>query len=147
MLDCLCVIQQKLKTQQRGSSFSLIINLCVNNLSHLSFGLVGAQARFFLLNIFVSKKRYERISEYIRIKKTIQTNIRIYLYKKMIWTIIRIYSYRYYTNMIQTKICIRKYLIIEIYLYKVIFQFEPFNLDFSLKSKKDTNEYPNIFVS
>ena len=35
-------------------------------------------------NIFVSKRLYKRISEYIRIKKAIQINIRIYLYQKMI---------------------------------------------------------------
>ena len=33
-------------------------------------------------NIFISKKQYERISEYIRIKKMIQTNIRIYSYQQ-----------------------------------------------------------------
>ena len=33
-------------------------------------------------NIFVSKKLYERISEYIRIKKMIRTNNRIYSYQK-----------------------------------------------------------------
>ena len=33
-------------------------------------------------NIFISKKRYERISEYIRIKMMIRTNIQIYSYQK-----------------------------------------------------------------
>ena len=48
-------------------------------------------------NIFVSKKWYERISEYIRIKKTIRTNIWIYSHQKND------------TNMIRTNIRIGKY--------------------------------------
>ena len=31
------------------------INLCLKNSSHLTLGLFGAQVRFFLFNIFVSK--------------------------------------------------------------------------------------------
>ena len=55
-------------TQQNWSNFSLNINLCVNNLSHLSFGPVGANVRFF--------------SWIYSNQKTIRTNIRIYSYQK-----------------------------------------------------------------
>ena len=61
----------------KESHLPLYINLCVNNLSHLTFVLFGTLVRFFLLNIFVSKndtneypnvfvlkELYEWISEY-----------------------------------------------------------------------------------
>ena len=41
-----------------------------------------AQTLDFSLEYIRIKKRYERISEYIRIKKMIRTNIRIYSYQK-----------------------------------------------------------------
>ena len=46
--------------------------------------------RFYDTNIFEYKRPYERISEYIRIKKMIRTNIRIYLYKENDTNMIRI---------------------------------------------------------
>ena len=58
-------------------------------------------------NIFVSKKWYELISEYIRIKKTIRTNTRIYSYRKND------------TNMIRTNIRIGKYSNVRIHSYKI----------------------------
>ena len=58
-------------------------------------------------NIFISKKWYEWISEYICIKKMIRTNIRIYSYQTND------------TNMIRTNICIGKYSNIRIYSYQI----------------------------
>ena len=87
MLDFLFVAQQKVKTKltQRGeSNFSLYINLCVNNLSQFTFGLFGAQVRFFL--------------EYNRIKNYTNEYPNIFV------------SENHYTNMIQTNIHIGKYL-------------------------------------
>ena len=58
-------------------------------------------------NIFVSKIWYERISEYIRIKKAIRMNIQIYLYQKND------------TNIIRTNIHIGKYLNARIHSYQI----------------------------
>ena len=58
-------------------------------------------------NIFVSKRWYERISEYIRIKKAIRMNIRIYSYQKND------------TNMMQTNIHIGKYSNVRIHSYQI----------------------------
>ena len=102
-------------TQQNGSNFSLNINLCVNNLSHLSFGPVGANVRFFSW-IYSNKKRYERISEYIRIKKMIRTNIRIYSYQKNNTNeYLNIFASKNDTNMIRMNIRIGKYSNIRIF--------------------------------
>ena len=58
-------------------------------------------------NIFVSKRWYERISEYIRIKKAIRMNIRIYSYQKND------------TNMMRTNIHIGKYSNVRIHSYQI----------------------------
>ena len=68
-------------------------------------------------NIFVSKRWYERISEYIRIKKAIRMNIRIYSYQKND------------TNMIRTNIHIGKYSNVRIHLYKI------FDISFRLDAR------------
>ena len=102
-------------TQQNWSNFSLNINLCVNNLSHLSFGPVGANVRFFSwiysnqkmirTNIWIYSYQimiliwYERIFvseniriyEYIPIKKSIQT-IQIWYERIFVSENTRIYS-------------------------------------------------------
>ena len=80
------------------------------------------------------KFRYERISEYIRIEKTIQTNIQIYSYqknntneylnifvsKKWYERISEYIRIKNDTNMIRTNIPNRKYSNIWIYLYQII---------------------------
>ena len=45
--------------------------------------------RFYDTNIFEYKRPYERMSEYIHIKKMIRTNIRIYSYQKKDTNMIR----------------------------------------------------------
>ena len=61
--------------------------------------------------IYSYKKRYERISEYMRIQKIIQMNIRIYLYQKKQYEWISEYiRIKNDTNMIRTNVRIGKYL-------------------------------------
>ena len=68
-------------------------------------------------NIFVSKRWYERISEYICIKKATRMNIRIYSYQKND------------TNMIRTNIHIGKYSNVRIHSYKI------FDISFRLDAR------------
>ena len=69
---------------------------------------IGKYSNIFEYPNIRIKKQYERISEYICIKKMIRTNIRIYSYKKND------------TNMIRTNIPNRKYSNIRIYSYQII---------------------------
>ena len=59
----------------------LYIDLCDNNLSHLTFGLFGVQVRFFLLNIFVTKNDMNEYSNIFVSKNNTNVYLNIFIYK------------------------------------------------------------------
>ena len=66
----------------KGEVLFLCIIICVWTIWAIYLLNLLAQTLDFSLEYIRIKKRYERISEYICIKKMIRTNIRIYLYQK-----------------------------------------------------------------
>ena len=65
------------KRLKRGNNFSFYINLCVNNFSQFTFGLFGAQVRFFCSNIFISKMIGTNFQIYSCIKQQWEQQVNI----------------------------------------------------------------------